>query len=345
MIKSLEIRNFRCFKDLYLRDLKRFNIVVGEGGSGKTSLLEAIFLVAGASPEVWMRLRQWRGFSPIFRFSGTRGSYESLFRDIFHNFDKHKPANITLTDSDGRIRSLRIAYPDQDKRANRDSENAYLIEPIAFEWTSKGKVQRAKVEIKDSILKFVGFNNVYPVWFTSPAINEGLSVAQLFSELSLKKKEYPLITAVRSLYPYVQDLSVESIAGELALCVSVESIPEKLPIGTISSGLTHFLSILVAIATNASGVILIDEIEVGLYYAHLEKSLSIIFSFCQEYEVQLIASTHSYEFLKTLLPIMQEREDKESEFSLLRAQRVGSESSVTALGNPSAAIESNFEVR
>ena len=60
MIKSLEIKGFRCYKSLYLRELKQFNIVVGEGGSGKTSLLEAIFLVAGASPEVWMRLRQWR---------------------------------------------------------------------------------------------------------------------------------------------------------------------------------------------------------------------------------------------------------------------------------------------
>ena len=90
MIKSLEIKNFRCFKDLYLRELKRFNIVVGEGGSGKTSLLEAIFLVAGASPEVWMRLRQWRGFSPTFRLSGTRDSYESLFRDIFHYYLSYK---------------------------------------------------------------------------------------------------------------------------------------------------------------------------------------------------------------------------------------------------------------
>jgi hypothetical protein len=353
MIKSLEIKNFRCFKDLYLRELKRFNIIVGESGSGKTAFLEAVFLLGGASPEVWMRLRQWRGFSPIIRLTGTRASYESLFRDIFYNFEKRKPAKIGLVDSDGRERSLNISYPGQDKHSSvkvargprETDENAYLVEPIVFNWKSKGREQRAKVEVKDGLLRFSGFNNVYPVWFTSPAINEAVGVAQLFSELSLKKKSGSLAKAVHALFPYVQDVSVESIAGELALCASIDSVDEKLPIGTISSGLTHFLSIMVAVATNPGGVLLIDEFEVGFYYATLPKLLPAIFSFCEEHNVQVIASTHSYEFLRTLLPIMKEREGTENEFALLRAQRTGSESSIKLLGDPSAAIESNFEVR
>ena len=351
MIKSLEIKNFRCFKDLYLRDLKRFNIVVGESGSGKTALLEAIFLVGGASPEVWMRLRQWRGFSPLIRLSGTRASYESLFRDIFYNYEKRRPANIRLVDSDDKERSLKISYPSQERLSSvsaisRDTEeNAYLVEPIVFSWKSKGKEQKARVDVKDGLLRFSGFNNVYPIWFTSPAINEAVSVAQLFSEISLKKRSGPLVTAVRAIFPHVQDVSVESVAGELALCVSLDSVNEKLPIGTISSGLTHFLSIMVAIASNPGGVLLIDEFEVGFYYATLQKLLGAIFSFCEEHNVQVISSTHSYEFLRTLLPIMKERQGTKNEFALLRAQHTGSESSIKVLGDPSAAIESNFEVR
>ena len=351
MIKSLEIKGFRCYKSLYLRELKQFNIVVGEGGSGKTSLLEAIFLVAGASPEVWMRLRQWRGFSPIFRLSGTRDSYESLFRDISYNFEKHQPATIRMVEYDGRARTLRIFYPKQDayssaaRTSNDVQENAYLVEPITFGLTTKGKEYKSRVDVKDGVLRFSGFNSVYPVWLTSPAINEGLAVATLFSELSLKKKAGGLVTAIRSLYPNVEDVSVESIAGELALCASIDGLPEKLPIGTISSGLTHFLSIMVAIFTNPNGVLLIDEFEVGFYYANLERVLEVIFSFCQEHNVQVIASTHSYEFLRTLLPIMKQRQGTEHEFALLRTQRAGSESSIKELGDPSAALDSNFEVR
>jgi AAA15 family ATPase/GTPase len=353
MIKALEIKNFRCFKDLYLRDLKRFNLIVGESGSGKTSLLEAIFLVAGASPEVWMRLRNWRGFSPIFRLSGTRASYESLFRDIFYNFDKRKPASIRLVGSDDKARSLKISYPNQEKYSTRGSppqdqegqENAYLVEPIVFNWKSKGREQKARVDFKDGVLRFSGFNDVYPVWFMSPAINEAGGVAQLYSELSLKKKSGSLANIVSSLFPFVHDLSVESIAGELALCASVESMSEKLPIGTISSGLTHFVSTMVAIASNPGGVILMDEIEVGFYYANLSGLLEVIFSSCEEHDVQLVASTHSYEFLSMLLPMMTKRIGTENEFALLRAQRTGTESSIKLLGDPSAAIASNFELR
>jgi predicted ATPase len=354
MIKSLEIKNFRCFKELYIRELKRFNIIVGESGSGKTSLLEAIFLVSGASPEVWMRLRQWRGFSPIFRFSGTRTSYESLFRDIFYNFEKRRPANIRLVDYNDAARSLKISYPSQEKytssvrvasNSKGNEENAFLVEPIVFAWRTKATEHKAKVEVKDGVVKFTGFNNVYPVWYTSPGINEAVNVAQMFSELSLKKRAGSLVKAVTDLFPYIQDVTVESIAGELALCVSTESMGEKLPVGAVSSGLTHFLSILVAIATNEGGVLLIDEFEVGFYYATLPKLLGAIFSFCEEHNVQVIASTHSYEFLQALLPIMKEREETENEFALLRAQRTRTDCSIKLLGDPSAAIESNFEVR
>jgi putative ribosome biogenesis GTPase RsgA len=63
MINSFEITNFRCFKHLPAVALKRFNIIVGESGSGKTSLMEALFLSGGATPEIYLRLRAWRGLS------------------------------------------------------------------------------------------------------------------------------------------------------------------------------------------------------------------------------------------------------------------------------------------
>src|SRR2546427_4923703 len=83
MLKSFNIQNFRCFRNVSLDGLKRFNTIVGDNGSGKTSLLEAMFLVASASPGVWLKLRFWRGAGQTIRLTGTKTSYESLFRDLF----------------------------------------------------------------------------------------------------------------------------------------------------------------------------------------------------------------------------------------------------------------------
>ena len=47
MLKRLQIRNFRGFNALEIDQLSGINLIAGKNNSGKTSLLEAIFLLAG----------------------------------------------------------------------------------------------------------------------------------------------------------------------------------------------------------------------------------------------------------------------------------------------------------
>src|SRR5579872_1795150 len=61
MIHDIDIRNFRCFQRLQIADCSRINVIVGDNGSGKTALLEAIFLALGVGPELALRFRQTRG--------------------------------------------------------------------------------------------------------------------------------------------------------------------------------------------------------------------------------------------------------------------------------------------
>src|SRR5260370_27928717 len=63
ILNSLEIRNFRAFRDLKIEHLGRVNLLVGKNNVGKTCLLEAIQLYASraATPTfIWeiMRTRQ-----------------------------------------------------------------------------------------------------------------------------------------------------------------------------------------------------------------------------------------------------------------------------------------------
>ncbi len=49
MYKSLKITNFRCITKLEVDDLARVNLVVGKNNCGKTTFLEAVFLLIGAT--------------------------------------------------------------------------------------------------------------------------------------------------------------------------------------------------------------------------------------------------------------------------------------------------------
>ncbi|MCP2732470.1 AAA family ATPase [Limnofasciculus baicalensis] len=45
MLRDLTIQNYRCFKDFHIDGLAQVNLIVGMNNSGKTSLLEAIYLL------------------------------------------------------------------------------------------------------------------------------------------------------------------------------------------------------------------------------------------------------------------------------------------------------------
>jgi len=45
MIKSIEVRNFRGIKECKIGDFALVNVFVGENGSGKSIVLDAVYLV------------------------------------------------------------------------------------------------------------------------------------------------------------------------------------------------------------------------------------------------------------------------------------------------------------
>ena len=47
MIKTLRIQNFRCFQDLSVKDLSPITLFGGRNNSGKSAILEAVFLNFG----------------------------------------------------------------------------------------------------------------------------------------------------------------------------------------------------------------------------------------------------------------------------------------------------------
>ena len=62
MITTLKIENFRLFKNLEIKDLKRVNLFAGKNNSGKTALLEALRISAAGEDLTVMRyILQQRG--------------------------------------------------------------------------------------------------------------------------------------------------------------------------------------------------------------------------------------------------------------------------------------------
>jgi hypothetical protein len=353
MISQIEIRNFRCFKQVKIQGLKRFNFIVGESGAGKTAFIEALFLVGGGNPEIWFRLRRWRGIGEGPIQLGLRQNYEALFRDMFYGFDQQKGAYLRIIDSKLGKRELEIYYSDSNVLTlpvgeQKGTENAFSVDPINFKWDFGNRIVHSKVEFKDGGLQMKGTAEVYPVFLVSPRTFSGRESAQFYSNLSRAKHAQPVLDGIRSLFGEVEEISIELVAGEPLLHVSLPGLPEKLPLGDLSGGLNKYIEILLAILTNPGGALLIDEIENGFHYRNLPDLLKNIVALCDKHDVQLFATTHSYEFLQVMAGAMSSTQKGKDDFSLLRLERKGTESpTITNVSGDSfeAAINEDFEVR
>src|SRR5262252_1091413 len=66
MFTSFALKNFRCFRELQIEPLERVNLIAGKNNTGKTALLEAIFLQLGPHiPALSLRLNTWRGIEQV----------------------------------------------------------------------------------------------------------------------------------------------------------------------------------------------------------------------------------------------------------------------------------------
>ena len=83
MFECLQIRNFRGFNELKIDQLSDINLIAGRNNVGKTSLLEAIFLLAGAgNAQMAVNINIIRGLDTISVPPG-----EPLWKQLFYDLD------------------------------------------------------------------------------------------------------------------------------------------------------------------------------------------------------------------------------------------------------------------
>lgn len=323
MIKSLDISNFRGFQGLSLEGLKPFNIIVGPNATGKTALLEAVFLASANSPETVFRLRLWRGLGQAIKIAREKTSYETLWRDLFFD-EKVKSFSISVLDSEVGKRSCRVYYEAGDQSVmlplDQQSIESTSIIPITFEWSSGERKSKSQVLWSDDELKLAAVPEaLFRCVFLASGYKAGPSEnARRYSDLSKENKERPVVEALQRMYPFIRDLSTEIDLGVPTLYASVQGLTKKLPLPFISEGANRYLSILLAIYYAPKGVVLVDEIENGFYHEKMASIWSGIVTECQQNQTQIFTTTHSMECLRALLPTIEKKSD---DFGLLRTRR------------------------
>jgi predicted ATPase len=349
MIDTINIRNFRCFKDFRVENCRRFNVVVGDNGAGKTALFEAIFLALSGNVEVSVRLKMQRGLEPSFS-GAIKAMEEAIWQDYFYNLNWREPISIRLLGNGPEARSLTIARGTSELTLPfaKSDQVASAVAPIVFTWQDQfDREYTSSPRISKDGLQLGSTGEDLPDFFMFAANQTVGSTenAARFSDLSRMRREQPFVEFFTREFPWIEGLNIEVAGGQPIIHASLRDTPTKLPITLISGGINRIMGIMLAVASRPRSVVIVDEVENGLFHKHKTSLWRGLIEMTRQQDSQLFISTHDEEWLTALVDAAGENID---DVALWRLERKdGGERAIRQIPGRilKAGIEAGGEVR
>ena len=300
MLKRLQISNFRGFNALKIDQLRGINLIAGKNNSGKTSLLEAIFLLAGAgNAQMAMNNNVIRGLKPNNIPAG-----DPFWKQLFANLDMGRPIEIKGVRPTRAQFTLKISTERQPSAGIPiDSTNGTSVtnlideRSLVFQFSSPSR----KSVVSHIRLKEQGVEVNQPVTnvpFLAIILLSRMSNieedATRLGRLRQRKQGDLLLKALRVFEPRLQGIEDNSSSGTPMIWGDI-GWPELVPLSVMGEGMTQIARLVLAIASVPNGVVLIDEVENGIHHSVLPAVWRVIDEANRQFHTQIFATTHSLE--------------------------------------------------
>jgi len=325
MLSSFQVQDFRCFKDIKLDQLARINLIGGKNNTGKTTLLEALFLSLGANnPELLIRVSIFRGVQQfkIDEAALFEGPWKWLFRTrepdcnikIIETDDHHQTRELQILFEQSKAHVLGTERPRSDEiistsaNSNNIAGNRIILRQIIDGENYDSKLfinARDEFEVERST-ESLRSRGVYITPYVMTKTDA--ESAERFSRAEKENRQDHLVKALQSIEPRLKRLTLLFEGGQPAIFGDI-GIGELIPLNYMGAGLSRLLYILLAIIDAPNGRVLIDEIENGLHYSVLVDVWKAIQQISKDLNVQIFATTHSLECIRASHQALQESND------------------------------------
>ncbi|HEY4035683.1 MAG TPA: AAA family ATPase, partial [Ktedonobacteraceae bacterium] len=181
--------------------------------------------------------------------------------------------------------------------------------------------------------------------FTAANSLDKRKIAELWDKIALTDLQKEVIEALRIIAPDLQDISIiakSNSGSERFTIVKVTDIPERLPIRSLGDGMQCILGISLALVNAKDGPLLIEEIENGLHYSAQPDLWRLIFQLARDLNVQVFATTHSWDCIEAFQAAAQE--DVQEEGMLIRLEHKKGEVSATLFNEQKLAAVTRAQV-
>ena len=135
------------------------------------------------------------------------------------------------------------------------------------------------------------------------------SIIKLWEHIVLTPKEDIILDAFRILEPNLDRIAfLNLISLEFSIKLKLKDNPTPVPLGSMGDGLYRILALIIALVNCEKGILLIDEVDTGLHYSALTKMWQLVIETARKLNVQVFATTHSWDALAAFQKAMSETE-------------------------------------
>ena len=370
MYTSFTIENFRLFDRLTVEPLARVNLIAGDNNVGKTALLEALWVHAYATdPRRATTISGQRGLS--------NNQHPELLADWFLRYQTYLTIRLKAAGNwSGGFRALEVnrrerAYQPQlpftESSESEVSEEAItdfdFDHEVAFEYineTGEKFTSSIWLDEESALSRARPFMSVKREPRSSrlrPSIEmrkESDSPDRIrcqfvrpqnrqrhlkFSMIERQGYLPEIEEIIRLIEPKLQRMTLITNDRGLPSVYGDIGIGTLLPLALMGDGINHLLDLALGFLPARDGIVLIDEIENGIHHSRLETVWKSLDRLSREFNVQVFATTHSYECIVAANNAFTELESDELHLHRLHRQ----DHKVKAVTYNKKALDTNIE--
>ncbi len=281
------------------------NLLFGKNNCGKSSVLEAVFLISGFSnPLLPVSINMLRNYNKhafgdlLLDFYNldtnnlielfAKGSYNrslviSPIQSVSNNISLESLASGN-SDNVQKYYGLKLAYKYGEEKTTYHSE--FIIEGDDTENNRIRRDKRYEEELKAMYI---------PASYMSVPVNER------FAQIVKEKKENEIIAILKVLDPRIIDMQL--VDTELLVDIGLS---HRLPVNVMGDGMRKLISIILSVYSCKDGVLMIDEVDNGFHYTTMPLLWKALLTAAKANNTQVFVTSHNIDSLRGLSKVLEE---------------------------------------
>lgn len=284
---KIQIQEFKKIIGLEIEGLRRINLFAGPNNSGKTTILEAVYLLCHQND-----------ISALLELAKARNRTTGVTPQYLYSLLEQ---DITLRGefNDCTVSASIVRY--QDPQVEKYDDYITSIQACGEVEDQSARMKLHLYEGNQPNREYAAIQHICKSLYSSPYYYQPEELYQLFAKATEAKINGKMVFEkvlefIRRIDPGIKNIFLVEENGEKSFRVDSDAFQDRnVELSSYGEGLVRIFELALSVSNCRNGVLLVDEFETAIHYSLLVEFTEFIHRLADEFNVQIFITTHSKE--------------------------------------------------